>query len=230
MYGDHAERKTPAEIRRLLLEYGGKTPTGLPMWRLVEAGDCRILCQGRMHHFPRGVDFSIERAAEIRPDSISGGVMLLPRYRDIPGHQWILQKWFPPSVWGSAADWRLHRAEDPDTPLFVQEFPANGDYFMLAGPWNSIEEAGDLRAALRTYLRSLLSRPKDAQNYVRQLMAEEVSERQERLEKLEKEIYRAEVEHRQMLTSVSSEAQRLRNLIAEQAGVDGHLSASEAWG
>ncbi len=230
MYGDDAERRTPPEIRRLLLDYGGKTPTGLPMWRLVQAGDCRILCQGRMHHFPKGVDFSIEEVASIRPDSITGGVMLLPRYRDIPPHQWILQKWFAPSIWGGAADWRMARGEEADTPLFVQEFPANGDYFMLAGPWNSIEEAGDLRAAICVYLRSILSRPKDGQNYVRQMMAEEMHGREERVARLEKEIFRAEVANRQMLTSISSDAQRMRNAIAEQAGVTAHLSASEAWG
>lgn len=230
MYGDDAERKAPPEIRRLLLSYGGKTPSGLPMWRMVQAGDCRILCQGRMHHFPKGVDFSIEDTASIRPDSITGGIMLLPRYRDIPGHEWILQKWFPPSVWGGAAEWRMARAEDPDTPLFVQEFPANGDYFMLAGPWNTVEEAGDLRAAICAYLRSLLNRPQDGQNYVRQMMAEEMHDRQDRLDRLEKEIYRAEVANREMLTSVSGDAQRLRNRIAEQAGVTAHLSASEAWG
>jgi hypothetical protein len=230
LYGDDAERETPPAVKRLLIGYGGKTPTGLPMWRLVRAGSCRMLCQGRIHHFPRGVDMSIEDAASIRPDRIGGGVMLLPRYRDIDAQAWILQKWFPPSTWGTAIQWREHRAEDPDTPLFVQEFPHGGDYFMMAGPWRSIEEAGDLRAALRTYLRAMEARPKDGENYVRQMMAEEVNERAERLEKLEREIYRAEVEHMEVLKSVGADAQKIRNLLADQAGVKGHLGASEAWG
>lgn len=239
MYGDDAELQTPPAIRRLLIDYGGRTATGLPMWRLVRAGDCRILCQGRIHHFPkgalgfgvRGADGEVlEEGATIRPDRIGGGIMLLPRYRGVPGHQWILQKWFPPSTWGNAVDWRANRAEDPDTPLFVQEFPANGDYFMMAGPWDTPEEAGDLRAALRTYLRALETRPKDGDNYIRQMMAEEVHERQERLEWLEREIERAQVEHAQMLQTVGSAAQRVRNLLADQAGVKGHLGASEAWG
>ena len=58
---DEIERQAPLPVRRLLLDFGGVTPTGRPMWRLVRAGDCRILCRGRMHHFARGKDLDLVR-------------------------------------------------------------------------------------------------------------------------------------------------------------------------
>lgn len=226
MYGDEAEKKTPRAIRKMLEEYGGKTPTGLPLWRLVQAGDCTILCQGRIHHFPRGVELDVN----VRPDRIGGGVLLLPRYRDIAPTDWILQRWFHPRVWGTAVEWKFHRTEDPDTPLFVQTFPANGDYFMLAGPWHSIEEVGDLRQAIHIYLKREQAKRRDTESFVRERMAEEAGRRAQDLAKLEVEIMRAEAALEPVLKSVSPDAQKVRDKIAAQAGLTGHLGASEAWG
>lgn len=240
LYGDEAERKTPRAIRSRLIEYGGVTPHGWPMWRLVKAGDCTVLCQGTMHHFPRGIDPTDDDGAltaegfvsenMVRPTRISGGKMLLPRYRDIDRESWILQKWFPPKMWGTAIDWKQARAEDPDTQLFLQEFPENGDYFMLAGPWRTIEEAGELTEAIQIYLRRETQKPRDAENYVRYLMSVEYANREKEVEKLAAELDRAETELSMTLKSVSRDAQLVRDRIAAEAGISGHLGASEAWG
>lgn len=230
MYADEAELATPYAVRRQLIEYGGRTPHGWPMWRLVRAGDCVILCQGRVHHFPRGVDYSIEHAERIRPTRISAGQSLMPRYRDIDREAWILQKWFPPKMWGTAIEWRQHRAEEVDTALFVQSFPENGDYFLLAGPWASIDEAGDITEAIALYLRREAAKPRDAENYIKCLMAREYAERERKLEQVAREIDRAETEMALTLKSVSADAQKVRDGIAAEAGIEGHLGASEAWG
>lgn len=223
-------RGVPMAVRRLLLEFGGKTPTGLPMWRMVRAGDCRILCQGRIHHFPRGVSMGFDEG-NVRPDRIQGGVFWMPRYRDITASHWILQKWFPPSTWGTAEQWREHRTtEERDLRLFVQEFPQGGDYFMLAGPWGSIEAAGDLRAPIREYLRMQMENPRDLEAYIRAETAAEVQERQQRLEASEREMVRAETELALMCKSTGLDAQRVRDGMAARAGVTGHFGASEAWG
>lgn len=221
-----AGRDTPRQVKRLLLEYGGKTPTGLPMWRLVRAGDCTIVCQGRVHHFPRGVEIDIN----VRPTRISGGRAVMPRYRDIPRDHWILQKWFPPAIWGSCYEWRAHRGEEIDTPILVEEFPAQGDYFMLAGPWRDWREAGDLAAAIRLYLLRERSRTRDAEAFIRMRMADEAHERARNLEHLEREIARADAQVTEMARTVSADAQRMREQMAAAAGLDGHLGASEAWG
>lgn len=240
MYGDEAELKTPRAIRQQLIEYGGETPHGWPMWRLVQAGDCTVLCQGTMHHFPRNVDpteddgdkmvYGFQSKPMLRPERITGGRMLLPRYRDIARESWILQKWFPPKMWGTAIDWKQARAEDPDTQLFIQEFPENGDYFMLAGPWRTIDEVGDVTQAISLYLRRESKKPRDAENYVRYLMSVEYAERQRKLENMAREIDRAESELEVTLKSVSRDAQMVRDRIAAEAGIEGHLGASEAWG
>jgi len=223
MYGDDADLKTPWLIRTMLRDYGGVTPTGLPMWRLVRAGDCTILCQGVMHHWPR-------KGRASRPDRITAGRMLQPRYRDIPKDSWILQKWFPPKLWGSAIQWKEQRGEDIDTRLFIQEFPENGDYFMLAGPWATIDEAGDLRHAIHLYLTREMKKPRDAEQYIRLLMSEEHARREKDLESLAREIDRAETQMQLTLKTVGKDAQMVRDRIAAEAGIEGHLGASEAWG
>lgn len=226
MYGDTADQATPRSTRRLLLDYGGKTPTGMPMWRLVKAGDCRILCQGEMHHFPRGVELDIN----IRPNRIEGGRFLLPRYRDITPTDWILQKWFPPWIWGSAVDWKGTRAMDGNTAMFVQEFPSAGDYYMLAGPWTTVEAAGDLRIAISLYLRREREKPKDIEAAILVRMAEEKAEQQQKLEWLEREITRAEQALDPVWKSTGRAAQQAREEAAAAMGLDGHFGASEAWG
>lgn len=198
------------------------------MWRLVQAGDCRILCQGRIHHFARGVDISFDKG-NVRPERIQGGIVELPRYRDITATWWVLQKWFPPHIWGTREMWKEARAEEGER-LFVQEFPSGGDYFMLGGPWSSLEYVGDLRGPIRQYLRFQLENPRDLDAYIRAEMAEEAAERARNTEKLESEIGLAEATLALTWKSASGDAQRVREQMAAKAGIVGHFGASEAWG
>jgi hypothetical protein len=227
---DEIERKTPRAIRMLLIEYGGLTPHGRAMWRLVRAGDCRILCQGTMRHFAHGVEQDIIRDGKVTIDRIQGGRYQLPRYQGTDPSAWILQRWFGPSIWGGAWEWKSHRAEDPDTPLFVQEFPASGDYFMVAGPWATLDAAGDLRGAIRDYMRMQRENPRDIEAYIRAEMAAEIAERQRAQETLEREINAAEESLEQVWKSTSLAAQQARDRMAAAAGLNGHFGASEDWG
>ena len=226
LYGDNAEQASPRAVRTLLRSFGGLTPTKVPMWRLVKAGDCRILCQGTMHHFPRGVDLDWS----MLPARIEGGRFLLPRYRDIAAHRWILQKWFPPWIWGSAADWKAHRAEDGNTPLFSQEFPAAGDYYMLAGPWETVDEAGDLRRPILEFMRRERLKSRNLETMVAAMMAEETEEHRQKLEWLEREIMRAELAMDPIWKSTGLAAQQVRNAASAAMGIEGHFGAGEAWG
>jgi hypothetical protein len=226
MYGDYAEDATPRAIQRLLVDFGGLTPTGLPMWRFVRAGDCRVMVQGTIHHIPAGVQLD----PDAQPERIQGGRFMLRRYPQHDGRKWILQKWFPPKYWGDAFEWQGHRADAEDTPLFAQSFPAAGDYFFIAGAWETPEQAGDLRASIRLYMRQMLENPVDVEACILAEMSMEVSERDRRLEELEREITLAEAALSPMLKSVSSDAQKMRDTFAADAGLSGHFGASEAWG
>lgn len=224
MYGDNAERATPRHIARLLEEYGGKTPTGLPAWRLVRAEDCRILCQGTIHHFPRGVETDVNTV----PLRIQGGQFLMPRYRDKAG--WILQKWFPPSTWGTAEEWHSHRGDAGDTRLFVASFPSQGDYYMLGGPWGSIEAAGDLRPAILSWLRAQSTNPTDLESFVEGELTEDKYERQRVVERFKREmdaVLRTDVLN--LLQSASVTAQSFRDQVAAETGTSAYLSASETY-
>ena len=61
-------------------------------------------------------------------------------------------------------------------------------------------------------------------------MAREYAERERKLEQVAREIDRAETEMALTLKSVSADAQEVRDGIAAEAGIEGHLGASEAWG
>lgn len=196
------------------------------MWRMVRAGDCQIQCQGTMYHLPKGVELD----PSIKPERIQGGRFMLPRYPQVDRAAWILQRWFGPWVWGTATEWTGHRTREGDARMMVQEFPAGGDYFMVVGPWNSIEEAGDLAGAINLYWRRELSKPKDVEAHIRQMMAEEVADRQDRLERLEREMNAHSVAMETIWKSTSAGAQQVRELMAAGAGIEGHLGASEDWG
>lgn len=227
MYEDRPEKDTPPEIRQMLTEYGGKTAEGWPAWRLVLAQNCRMQCFGRMSHAPKVKDTSDLDLRELTPERTEEGSYWIPRYR---AKGWILQRWFPPHTWGTRQAWEQEKAHDGIHRL-RGKYPENGDYFLLAGPWNSIDEAGDLRACIQQWNRAQMSNPNNFEVYFRQEMRRERREQQEEFDRFETtlEIYR-KTEILPVLKGSSQAAQRVRNRIQQGLGQGKHLGACEAWG
>lgn len=228
MYEDRPEKDTPEAVRALLREYGGVTAHGWPIWRLVLAENCRMQCFGVMRHAPRVKDTSELDLRETAPERVEEGVFWLRRYPQTRG--WILQRWFPPHVWGARQDWERQKAEDGVTRM-RGKFPAQGDYFLMAGPWRSIEMAGDLRLPIQALNRAARDNPTNFETYFRQQLREERREQQEQIERFETtlEIYRR-TEVLPILKSASPLAQRARNRVQQQIHLPSHLGASDAWG
>jgi hypothetical protein len=191
-----------------------------------EATPREIRRQGTMHHWPRGVD----KDWSMVPNRIEGGRFTLPRYRDIAKTDWILQKWFAAWMWGTREDWASHRAEDGVTPLFVQEYPAHGDYFLMAGPWSSLDQAGDVTLAVTAFLKRERAKSRNFESAVAAMMAEEKEERAGQLEWLEREIMRAEQAMDPVWKSTSTTAQKAREQAAAAVNLTGHFGAGEDWG
>lgn len=230
MFEDRPEKDTPQHILDELREYGGLSPDGQAIWRLVLAQNCRIRCFGTMNHISRDLDAIPDdmRPDEVTPDRIEEGEFWIPMYRCTG---WILQRWFPASVWGSREKWESEKAKDDRTRLLAA-YPQRGDYMMMpCGPWKTIAEAGDLKGAIRCYNAQQRRNPVNWQNHIQAMAAFESQQRQQEADAYAEEIA---AQHRlgisSILRSVSPAAQEFRNSVAEHTAGGVNLGASEKWG
>jgi hypothetical protein len=228
VYEDRPERDTPQHIIDELTEYGGLSPDGQPNWRLVLAQNCRIHCFGRQNHIANRPIHDDTRPTDVIPDRIEEGEFWILRYPKVTG--WILQRWFPPSTWGTKEFWESQRAQDGRTRMFAA-YPQRGDYKeMPVGPWKTIAEVGDLRSAIRCYNAQQRANAVNWKNYEEGWMALDALDRQQKADEFAEELeasYRMGVSP--LLRTVSGSAQEVRNLVAANAaGVN--LGASEKWG
>src|SRR5271166_5169175 len=216
MYEDRPERDTPEWIREELREYGGLSPDGQTIWRLVRAENCRIHCFGRLNHIVKEKVAKLgdtDHPVNITPDRIEEGEFWIPRYA---AKGWILQRWFPASVWGTKEKWEGERAQDGRTRLMAS-YPQRGDYMMMpCGPWRTVTEIGDIKRAIRSYNAQQRANPVNWLNLQTSLAAFEGLERQRAADVYAEEL---ESEYRigfsSALRTVSSAAQKVRNTIAD---------------
>ena len=210
----------------MLAEYGGCIPDGRPVWRMVLAQNVRIRATGIMRHAPKlsaAVDFD---ASHVQAEHVEEGTFWVPRY-SFQG--WILERWLPPTSWGSRAAWEQTRTDD-GTSRLLGPYPENGDYWMLAGPWSSIDEAGDLRAAIRDVNRATTQNPVNWELHVRTQLALEKAQREDRIRDFETQLEaHRKAELLPTLQSTSKAAQRVRNAALQMVGKREHAGASAAW-
>ena len=144
------ELDAPRAIQKALLEHGGMVPgRDIAMWRLVLAQNCLIKASGILHELPTGevsrLPFLQMGDGYIRSllTGFNQARSDLPKY---PCEGWVLEKWFPASTWGTREEWASHRSEDGST--IMGAYPSEGDYWMLAGPFERILELADLRQSI----------------------------------------------------------------------------------
>lgn len=239
MYEDRPERDTPQRILDELRTYGGESPNGLPIWRLVRAENCRIRCFGRQNHIAKGrvdafndesIPQEVRQAslAEFVPDRIEEGEFWIPLYR-VKG--WILQRWFPPTAWGKRELWEGERAQDGRTRLLAA-YPQAGAYTMMpCGPWSVIPPLDQLQLAIRCYNAQQRANPANWQNYMDAIVALDKRQREISVEEYSEELeaqFRAGFSG--MVRTVSGTAQKLRNRMADYSVGGINLGASEKWG
>lgn len=222
------ELDAPRAIQKALLEHGGMVPgRDIAMWRLVLAQNCIVKASGILHQLPTGEIscFAIapdgKRVYEKPADKISAGTFELPKY---PCDGWILEKWFPPEVWGSRDEWKSHRSEDGST--IMGEYPSRGDYWMLAGPFERIPDLADLRQAIDMHRQTMATKPVDYANMLKQTILDQETAREQRRNKLEADLaYMRKNELVPVLKSGSLAAQRFRNKLNKSIGDRTHLGA-----
>ena len=210
-YEDRPEKDTPPRVRMMLAGYGGRTPDGRPLWRLVKAANRRVRISGVMTTMPQGIV-----AEDATPLRIEEGDFWERRYIDAG---WVLERWFPPETWGTESEWREQKSGPDNRTQMRAAWPRNGDYFLMGGPWPSMPAEEDMKAAIRAQVRAQQERPVDWANYLRAALDSEMLERERQAQAYEEH---AAMIGRQtalpLMGSVSQAAQRIRNRLAVEIG------------
>lgn len=142
----------PESYRTRLTAFGGKNSYGRQLWRIVRAEYRTHVCGGTFSEGKNGGDFEFHPNGKF---SVSGfnpghqwsGPTEILMYTCGPG--WILERWMPPSVWGAREDWDQVRTGD-GSKLFG-EYPSEGDYWMLDGPWPELPPMSFLEKTISAY-------------------------------------------------------------------------------
>ena len=218
-----ATRNIRPELAREITRYGGMNPHGAPLWRVVWAENVKEQSFGQMRHMPRIAADCDLNMAEVEPERFESGELWIPRYSERGA---ILERWFPASVWGSQMDWEQELAEDGQTRL-KGAWPRHGDYFMVGDEFlKTMPPAGYWKGQIQKELRRQQNAPTDPGTYLATLLYIERATNQARGEAFAEEvnhIHRNNVEP--LLATVSTTAQRLRDELMMEMGMDGHLAA-----
>jgi hypothetical protein len=221
----HALKDVPVALHREITRFGGLNPFGKPLWRVVLAQNVLEQSFGVMRHMPcvSADAMPDNEIPDVEPERIETGEFWTPRYS---GRGWILERWFPASVWGSLQEWRLATAEDGETRM-MGAFPRHGDYYMVSdvclpkcpsvGYWKT-EIGKELRRM--TAMHSDPSRRMNEALYMARIAEER---RKERFTEEVNSIHRSVTAP--ILATVGRTAQCLRDGLAEQIGLRGNLAA-----
>jgi hypothetical protein len=220
---DAADRSTPDAVRKELGRFGGLNPYHRANWRLVLAQDRLVRRGGIFTTMPSGdvavmeIDpktFEVHRR-EVKPEKVVTGYHDVPKY---PVKGWVLERWFPASKYGTQSDWEAAKSSDGVTPM-MGPYPHEGDYFMLAGPFDRIPDIGDLKMAIQMHIREEEERPVGYNQMLLNEINADLEAEQKAYDKTLKDLahfYDSEVEP--ILRGSSLGAGRIRNELAAELG------------
>lgn len=134
-------RFAPADICNFLLRFGGKNQYGNAIYRMVLAETVGQLEGGEWHDYPEnaniaergGLDYERTEGGLIllgadshTPERVVVEMRVVERYPNIEG--WILERWLPPSSFGSREAWEKPKLKGhADIPL-LGPYPEHGGY------------------------------------------------------------------------------------------------------
>jgi hypothetical protein len=226
----------PQAISDALTKFAGRNEYDKTIWRCVVAETVTVMRGGVFVKWPSGDTTTvklekrlvsgkwdgtyIQHHTPIKPDESVEGVFEIPKY---PVKGWIMERWFPPHVFGSKVDWESVKGFNSNLPLFG-EFPSRGDYWMLGGPWEKCPALGDLECAIQMWESQLLLKPKDFEMWMKMALKHEQDTAEAETRRLEKEIEQfVKSEITPIFKSTSLEAQRVRNEVSPNH----HLGAGQ---
>lgn len=213
----------PVALVKEITRFGGLNPFGKPLWRVVLAENVLEQRFGQMRHMPQLCADDVEPVLEVEPEAWSAGEMWLPKY---DGHGYCLERWFPANVWGSQVDWENITSQDEVTRL-LGEFPRHGEYQMVNDSFEKELHGADFwKTEILKWMRQMDAMTgNEAARLSRHLYLARVRE-ERRAEQYAEDVNRI---HRgivdPMLATIGATAQRVRDGLMSDMGMNSHLSA-----
>jgi hypothetical protein len=223
--------RAPAAIAEFLENYGGKTPNGEPIWRLVLCSSVYWKLAGNFKIWDPNVSL-VERGGidmwhggkqfDTRPLRVESGMVERRKYPHIEG--WILQKWFP-STFYSKTFW-----EAPENAMFdgtpkLGPWPQFGDYELMSGPYDHVPATDKLREEISEYHNRIETAPASIEQRTLLAMAAAQDEEDASEQILNDKVDAFIRDRCTYIKSSSLEAGRIRTEIAKRCGITEHVGA-----
>jgi hypothetical protein len=223
--------RAPESIQEFLENYGGRTPNGEPMWRLVLcssvywklAGDFKIWDERVPLNERGGIDmWHGGKQFDTRPIRVESGMVERRKYPHIEG--WILQKWFPSSFY-SKAFW-----EAPENAMFdgtpkLGPWPQFGDYELMSGPYERVPTTDKLRDEIAEYHNRIETAPASIEQRTLLALAAAQEEEDQYAARLDAKLDAFIRDRSTYIKSSSLEAGRIRTELAKRCGITEHVGA-----
>jgi hypothetical protein len=233
----HGERRAPKELTEYLASVGGKNIYGEPNYRLVWAGNVMRKEGGLWSDWPENASLA-ERGGllfgpdgELAPSTLKpirtvDEVRLVHKYIDNSTGEalegWIVERWYPAHLYGNPDQWYSHRAPGSIHPI-LGPYPDRGMYE------NCSQE--QLELPTKSELLELVQHVESLRENVEGSVAARVAKRIALYENMHdkrqaKRKQEALLKIRDRMSAVwgsSLGAGRLRNEIAERAGLTSHV-------
>jgi hypothetical protein len=213
----------PDSYKQRLLAFGGKNSYGRPLWRIVRAEHRTHVCGGTFHEGKDGGTFEFLpngkfTISSLNPGHVTSGEQEVTMYTCGPG--WILERWLPPHVWGTREDWNSQKADD-GSRLFG-EYPSEGDYWMLDGPYDDLPPMSFLEKTIEVYEYCRNNQNQSFEALFARGIAKEKARAEEKYLRMMDQVMSIGREVNQVLTSSSLEGQRLRQQAGKMRGDKSH--------
>jgi hypothetical protein len=154
-----------------------------------------------------------------KPTRVVTEVRRVPKYSHLDLQGWILERWFPPSMFGSPESWYARKVSGSSVPM-LGPYPSEGLYEMIAGVFPEVPS----QSFLQEFIRFQRQRAQEAEERDARAVIAEKMARHEKAEANKAENLRMRI--REMispLVGTSLAAGRWRNTMAEKAGIRSHM-------
>ena len=221
----------PTSTVEFLERYGGKTPFGEPMWRIVLAqnvywklaGNFKIWDESLSLNERGGIDmWHGGKQFENRPLRVECGMVERKKYPHLEG--WILQKWYPASKYSKTMWFAPENCMADGTPK-LGPFPEYGDYELVSGPYPQIPTLSQLQLFISDHLRRLDEMNQNVEQRILDNVYAAQQEEQEYEKRLEAKVDDYLTDKCSYIDSCSLEAGRIRTKLAEKIGIRTHVGA-----
>lgn len=240
---NYAGPEPPKRISDTLMRRWGTTDLGFPVYRLVWSENVFEQSGGIWHDWDKNLNQQDRGGiatgadgkptqSEWKPDQVHAELRTVKKYSHLDVHGWMLQRWFPPAMFGSRESWEALVVMLPDgdgysripsTIPLLGAYPAKGAYVEIGGPYPKMPAVGYIEDVIADREERRAQMPDDIEEHIRNEVLK-AQEREERRSDIAiRENHERIMASVQPLTSTSLEAGRWRSKMFERAGHTAHI-------